>query len=46
MKNKLKKTKLTENDRKTLSSNKRICTDSHGEGCEKQKTADKDRLLN
>jgi hypothetical protein len=46
MKIKLKKIKLTEKDRKTLSSNMRICTDSHGQGCEKQKTADKDRLLN
>ncbi len=46
MKNKITKTKLTEKDRKTLSSNLKICTDSHGEGCEKQKNADKNRLLN
>ena len=46
MKIKLTKTKLTEKDRKTLSSNLKICTDSHGEGCIKQKVADKNRLLN
>ena len=46
MKNKIAKTKLTEKDRKTLSSNLKICTDSHGEGCEKQKNAEKNRLLN
>ena len=46
MKNKLEKTKLTDKDRKTLSSNLKICTDSHGEGCDRQKAAEKNRLLN
>lgn len=46
MKNKLEKTKLTDKDRKTLSSNLKICTDSHGEGCGGQKAAEKSRSLN
>ncbi len=46
MNNKPKKVKLTDKDRKTLSGNLKICTDSHGQSCENQKAPDKNKLLN
>lgn len=46
MKKQITKTKLTDKDRRTISSNLKICTDSHGENCEKPKSTEKSRLLN
>jgi hypothetical protein len=43
MNKKSAKAKLTEGDRRILSANNNLCTDTHGEGCSKQNEKKKEK---
>lgn len=46
MNKKPKKIKLNDNDKKIISKNSNICTDTHGEGCRLSEDTSKNKHLN
>ncbi|MCX8128573.1 MAG: hypothetical protein N3I35_00545 [Clostridia bacterium] len=46
MSNKIKSIKLTETDKRTISMNSGICTDSHGKACTEPKKIERNERLN